>query len=181
MTTQTRTVLLRLVASAIAIAGLIVLLGLRSQVGQNGPVPKTEAVEVEYEYGAGDSSTWGVAIPPADGDVVVVVTKVELQDVTGLDVVGIQACDTTEAGCSLINAPGFPPQGMQTIPVEGLSIVPEGQRPRYQVLIGISRQAGASIGTATAVKVTYTVGGSTYEVIEPWTLRIFAPGTMPAS
>jgi len=181
MRSQTRARSLRLIAFATAIAGVVVLLGLRSQVGQNGPVPTTQPVTVEYEYAAGQPSTWGVSIPPPEGHVAATVTAVELQGVTGLDVVGIQACDTTVGGCSLVNAPGWPPSGIATLQIEGLSIAPTGTGPVYQILIGVSRRADASIGSATAVKVTYAVGGTTYEVVEPWTLRIFAPGAMPAS
>jgi hypothetical protein len=169
--------LLGLLVPAVVII-VVVLLGLRSRVEQNGPVPTTEAVTVEYEFAAGGATTWGMTIPPPSDGAAVTLTKVELEGVSGLDVLGIRACDVSITGCSVVNAAGWPLAGVETVPVEGLQLAPSGGGAVYGLLIGIQRQAQATAGSITAIKLDYTINGTAYEVIEPWSVRILAPGSL---
>jgi hypothetical protein len=169
-----------LLIAAVSVGVVFVLLGRQSPAEQGGPLAVTDPVAVEYEYAAGKESTWGSALPETTGSSAVSVTKVEPVGLVGLDVVGIQACDASSASCSIVDSPGWPQPGITTIPVEGLRVWPAGQGPAYALQIGVRRQANAPMGIIEGLKFTYAAGGKQYEVVEPWTLRVYAPGTMPA-
>jgi hypothetical protein len=177
---RTRPIVSRLlVASAAAVVVVVVLLALPGGIQQDGPIATTDAVTVEYEYAAGEATTWGTTLPPAGGVAVATLLSVEPIGASGLEVIGVEACDTSIPGCNVVNARGWPLTGIPTEPIAGLAIRrSDSEDPRYHLLMGVRRQPGANVATITAIKLTYQVGGTTYEVTEPWTLRILAPGML---
>ena len=107
-----------------------------------------------------------------------VVETVDLVDARGVDVLGIQACvgatletDGTYTHCAPSNASAWPPSGVALRPVEGAPL-PRDPRDPTGILVGLRRQPGFAEGTVRAVRITYSVDTSTYQVVEPWSVRL---------
>ena len=170
-----------LLASA-AILGLVVLVfvGPRLIVHDDGPVPTTDPAGLEYEYAGGEATTWGITLPPSGAQGPARLESVETQGVTGLDILGIGVCDNTQPNCAVANAVGWPPSGPSLLSPRGLQLEPASPgSPVYQLLIGVRRPSSEPVGVIESIKLVYSVGDTRYQVIEPWSLRIYAPGTMP--
>lgn len=166
-------------AAAIAVVALVAVFALSRGVRQDGPVPITDAVTVEYEYAAGEATTWGTTLPAVGGSVAARLISVEPIGVSGLDVIGIAACDKRLSGCAVVNERGWPLPDVESREVAGLTLHPAGAgRTAYQLLVGVRRHANADVGTLEAIRLVYEIHGTTYEVTEPWSLRILAPGTL---
>ena len=178
MNPRTRLVVTRGLASATLV---LVVLALVAGNGRsaNGPVPLTDPISLEYEFAAGSATTWGMTFPPAGATTPATVVAVEPQGVAGLDVIDVRACDFALPGCAIVNAAGWPLNGVATVPVAGITLpATGGPGELFQLLIGVRRQSSAAPGSIDSVKIVYRIGDKTYEVTEPWSLKILAPGAL---
>lgn len=108
------------------------------------------------------------------------VVRVEPIRLAGLRVLGMGVCDHHETGCSIVNAGGWPLPGVTILPARDAPLTfAAGPAGPWQLLLGVSRDADADVGSIDAIRVTYVAGGATFDVVEPWSLRIYAPGSMP--
>lgn len=145
----------------------------------DGPLQVSDAVEVAYPLAFGDVTTWGMPLPESSRPATV--RYVELLGVERLDVLGLLACrgwtiqpDGSFLHCAPINAKGWPPPGIATYPVGGTGLASE-PRGSAGLLIGLRRQSADVEGRISAIRIVYTVDGVTYQAIEPWSLRLYAP------
>lgn len=110
-----------------------------------------------------------------------VLNLVEPLNVEGLDVLGVRTCSgATPAGedflhCAPLNSSGWPPPDVTAREVAG-TLIDRTPNSSVGVLIGLRRQPAASVGTISGVRIVYTVDGTTYEVVQPWSLRLVPSG-----
>ena len=103
-----------------------------------------------------------------------------------LDIVGIGLCRTDPTPdpdgniihCAPTNATGWPPRGIDPEPVAGAQVAGSAD-PLVDVIIGVRRSGDAAEpGIISSVRIVYEADGVTYEVKQPWTLRVVPPGTL---
>jgi hypothetical protein len=136
-----------------------------------GPLASSSTVELEWGLAPGEDGTWGMDLPanPTASDIRI--DSVEPVAVSGLDVLGVLVSTPAE-GESLVNALGFPPDGVATTDPGGV-VLPALSGPQArQVLIGVRLQEDAELGSIQAIRVRYRVGDDGYETELPWGLRI---------
>ncbi len=166
------------------VAGGIVTMELNARVGHrtDGPIQISDEIRITYELEAGPSTTWGM---PLDGVLgkVVALKHVEPLDVVGLDVLGVRTCSgVAPAGgdflhCAPLNSGGWPPEGVATREVAD-TVIDGAPRSSVGILIGLRRQTTASVATISNVRIVYTTDGDTYEVVQPWSLRLVPSGAL---
>lgn len=166
----------------VAVAIGAIKLNARAHYRTDGPLPASDETRITYELDAGQSTTWGMPLDGALGKVVVL-NVVEPLGVEGLEVLGLRTCSGAAPHgddflhCAPLNSSGWPPAGVATHEVAD-TMIDGTQNSSVGVLIGLRRQPTASEGTISAVRVVYTVEGVTYEVLQPWSLRLVPPGEL---
>jgi hypothetical protein len=154
----------------------------------DGPMPVTDGIEVSFEADVDEAVSWGTPLPGV-GSARVTLRSVELMDVQNLDIVDVGVCRTDPTPgadglinhCAPINADGWPPAGVDPEPVAGTEVV-GSEDPLVDLIVGVRRSGAApDPGTIGSVRIVYEADGVTYEVRQPWALRLVPPGTLPTS
>ena len=173
MTSQTaRTRLLGL--SGLVLIAVILVVGIaaikKPSIRQDGPLQPNSTTTLEFPLAVNEAATWGIDLPenPTDSDIII--SSAELVDPVGLSILGVTMNRPNTGG--IVNAYGYPPAGMEVVPVEG-STLPAGGH--IQVLVGIQRPDGSKEGTIKGLRVRYIAAGQRYEVLLPYSLRIVSP------
>ena len=166
--------------AALLIGAALLYQALSSQPRPNGPMPITAGVQVQYPLAFGMTSTWGNPIPElATGSGVLV--DVQLLEVQNVEILGIAACEGSQLQpdgsfnqCAPINARGWPPSGVTTVPLGGVAL---GMDPHESpgLLIGVRRTDAALDGAIGAVRILYRADDTLFEVVQPWSLRLTEP------
>lgn len=146
----------------------------------NGPLPRTDEAGVEMELANGAAATWGMPLPGSSAGHLAL-RSVEPLSVEGVEVLGVNACHPSgvpDAGggytdCAPVGGP-WPPEGTTLVDVAG-AVVEPGNLSFVSVVIGVRRQPAATVSRIGAVRIVYSTGAITYEVVEPWGLRLVDP------
>lgn len=179
-------------AVAIAFGALLVGLAMRQfLVGgglpADGPYPRTDPAGVDFELVPGASATWGLGLPGSTRGPVVL-QAIEPLGVEGIDVLGVAVCHWSGVpdaegiynDCAPIASRTWPPAGATLVDVAG-TVVEPGNRPFVSAVIGVRRQPTAVESRIAAIRIVYVADGTTYEVVEPWSLGLVDPGSTSAS
>ena len=160
------------VIAAVVLVGIaaIRLAGDRSP----GPLQPNSKSTVEFPLDAAQQATWGSPFPPNPTDSDIVIRSIEPIGVSGLDILGMVASGAGAMG--VVNALGFPPQGVPTQPVQGTILAPAtGVSIQGDALVGVRLAAGATEGHIDGLRVRYVANGTDYEVDLPYALHIQSP------
>lgn len=165
---------LALIAAILALGVAAVMM---SGSQDEGPLQPSSVTLVEFPLAPEQAATWGANLlsNPTDSDIVV--SSIELIDPEGLSILGMTMINPDAAG-GIINAYGFPPDGVATFPVEGSVISPsDGSSPHLQVLIGVRLAEGSDSGSIKGLRLRYVADGREYEVVLPYSLGITLAAT----
>lgn len=157
--------------SGLVLIAVIIAVGIaaitKPSIRQDGPLQPNATTNLEFPLALNEAATWGVDLPenPTDSDITF--SSAELVDPVGLSILGV-TMNRPNTG-SIVNAYGYPPAGMEVVPVEG-STLPAGGS--VLVLVGIQLPEGSKEGTIKGLRVRYIAAGQTYEVLLNYSLRI---------
>ena len=141
----------------------------------DGPLQPAGGAGLEYPLPADQALTWGMPLPWNETAAEIRIESIEPVNPRGLDVLGVLArYPSPNEGIGL--ALGFPPDGVETSPVEGAVLPVRGSRNEtLEVLIGVQRHPNAPEEVIEGLRVRYQAGGEKFETVFPWTLRLTAP------
>ncbi len=170
MTSQTaRTRLLGL--SGLVLIAVILVVGIaaitKPSIRQDGPLQPNATTTLEFALAPNQAATWGVDLPVNPTQADITFSSADLIDPVGLSILGL-TMNRPNTG-SIVNALGYPPPGMDVVPIEG-STLPAGGS--VVVLVGVQLSTGSTEGTVKGLRVRYVAGGQAYEVTLPYSLRI---------
>lgn len=141
----------------------------------DGPIPRSDQVTVGLPT-TEVPVTWGMPISTDRGPITL--RRVELLEVRGLEVVGLNTCEgspwTGDAylNCAPTGGP-WPPAGITRREVAGTAI---GTQPDEAggLIVGIQLAPGYTTGTIRGVRIEYAYADTIYVVDQPWNLEIGA-------
>jgi hypothetical protein len=139
----------------------------KPEVRQDGPLQTTSTTNLEFGLLADQPASWGAYLPDNSTESDISFVSADLVEPRGLSILGVAMNRPNTGG--VVNAYGYPPEGMQVFPVE-TTILPAGGR--VQLIVGFQLAEGSSVGTIKGVLVRYAVEGQTYEVMLNYGLRI---------
>jgi hypothetical protein len=161
----------------IVIAGLLVLGGfgialfLLLKPSTDGPIQAREEIEIEMPLPSGESGTWGMVLPTNPTSSPIVIESIEAVGPAGLTILGIVVNDPDVDG-GIGTALGYPPEGATMRSPVGAVLPPAGSAsPNVQVLVGVERE-GSGEGRIDGLKVEYTLDGTRYEEVLPYSLVV---------
>jgi hypothetical protein len=155
------------------VAVVTVLLAARPpSYAADGPLQAEAETRVEFALASDAVATWGMTLPldPTVSDITV--ESIDPLGMHDLDILGVVVSRPDVDG-SIVNARGFPPEGMKTTSPRGAILPAVGSAdPRLEALVGVRRAAGASSGGIGSLRVRYLADGRPYEVTLPWSLQV---------
>lgn len=148
---------------------------------QDGPLQAVNRARVGTSLAPGEALTWGVTLPfnPTDAEI-------ELRGFETIAVRGVEVIDTRVAypvhqpdgTCLSIGLhKGFPPPGIEMVPMNAIIVPPAGQRTcenHPAVAMGIRLLPESEGGTVDGLRVLYIHGGVLYQLVLPYTLEVTA-------
>lgn len=171
----------------LVVAALLVVAGLAArQAGlggrsSDGPLPLLDGAGIEIHAAAGSTASWGMGLPlvPA-GDVVL--EAIEPVSVRGVEVLATAVCrwsgipdaEGIYNDCAPVASLTWPPPDVVLQPVAG-TVLPTHGMSFVSMVIGVRVASPGDGAGIEGVRIVYTSGGRTYEVVEPWSLEIAAP------
>lgn len=157
-------------------ATLVLTIGVATARRSDGPLRSTSRTLVEIPTWDGEVVSWGMILPPNESATDIIIESIMPVGLDGLDLVGLGLHRVGAGGDeSYTVGDGFPPSDIGTSPPSG-AILPAGGPSIIEVLVGIRRRAGISVGTIAALHIDYRAGGIAYEVELPWGVKVNARG-----
>jgi hypothetical protein len=168
-----------LAITATIVVAVIAALALSSpKYRTDGPWTSPDRVNVDFPIAANQSATWGMPLPKNPTLSAITIESIEPLDVRGIDVLGVRLgkIDATNGSGSIVNAPQWPPEGIDTLAVDGVVLPPVGAGSfDLQVLVGVRHEASEASGSIGGIRIRYELAGAHYEVLFPWSLGLSQP------
>jgi hypothetical protein len=163
-------VLATLLLVAVLLVGAAAV-ALRGGPPPSGPLQPSSTTTVAFPLAPAQTATWGSSLPPNTTGADMTLMSIDVINPRGLDVLGM-AVSRPASGGAVVNAYGFPPEGVAVEPIDGARLPSgTGSAAAVDVLVGV-QLAGAVQGTIDGLRITYETAGQTYTLELPYRLSV---------